>query len=1198
MADKMIGRERPSRWHSPILGFLAFWIGPAALAATHELPLLPSASDALREGVVRILNHSGEAGVVAVTAIDDTGAAYGPVELTLEARQAIHFSSADLELGNAASGIATGIGGGQGDWRLLLETALDIEPRAYVQTSAGFIDGLDDTLPRPSFYHRVSLPAPDPGFPDGGRLRLINGSPAEADVVMFGIDDAGRLAPGHVTTTVPGGGSRTLDARELQLGASGLDGRLGAGAGHWRVLVFADVPIEVMALLNSATGALANLSAAALSDGDIAWFPAAGGALREGLLRVASRSGAGPVRIHAVDDAGRGHGPVTLNLVDGRTATLDSNALEQGDPANGLPVGVGDGAGDWRIRIESALALDIAAYVRTQDGFLTSAHRGAAPADRRHYLPRFNSAGETGSTNRLRLVNPSQDPAQVTILGWDDEGVAASGGAVGLTIPAGTSRSVGPAALEEGAEGLSGQFGQGEGSWRLAVRSDRPVRVLNLSESSAGQVTLLGASPAPAHFPDGCFDGTDANGNGLGDDCEGRPPVALLQVSGCTSGRYIGDVGANPGLVGDCRVLVGIVNDWARAGHVPENHRIRLWGKAGREKLDSWPGIEVSGGRIAAVDLGGSRKRPGGLGGALPPELGQLTGLTSLNLSYNRLTGTIPAELGRLTRLTRLDLSFNRLSGAIPPELGSVPDLRELNVANNRLTGTVPWVYRNRVARGDLAMHYGGNAVTGLEVPPPRPAPPVFSPNPADNGNASHHSVAYYQGPLVWEWNWQGAPREHQRPLLGRWAVLAVRVDHETAAAPPVVTRVLDSSDAILAGRLNEAAPPSTELTAPGRWRTEYLFELPGSLYRAGHRIVHEIDPDNDMAETDETDNVGAPIALYGEEAHRLRITFIPVYFPGQEPPSLDAALLMRGIAAFWPVADDFQAVVAAPLETDAASQYELLTDIRARWNAEADPDEFYYGIFAQPWPSGRGISYAPGRVAVSEFSEFNTIPHEFGHNLDLQHPPGCDASRPDLRYPYPDGALGDVPGWDPNWRHLVSSEDTSYADVMSYCGSQQFVSGYHYRKASNYLRTKVAPQRSAHALLPAWTGGGSGPGPASANLPSWDGPGAAAASASAASLALSGRIDASGHWRLTHVVGSTKAPRPYPPQGAHTLVLFDGQGRELYRESLSADPVSHGDEGGWAARVPNPPRPPRELAILDARGTELLRRVLPVPPQ
>ena len=43
-----------------------------------------------------------------------------------------------------------------------------------------------------------------------------------------------------------------------------------------------------------------------------------------------------------------------------------------------------------------------------------------------------------------------------------------------------------------------------------------------------------------------------------------------------------------------------------------------------------------------------------GLSGPIPPELGQLTRLTSLHLHGNQLSGSIPVELGNLTGLTRL----------------------------------------------------------------------------------------------------------------------------------------------------------------------------------------------------------------------------------------------------------------------------------------------------------------------------------------------------------------------------------------------------------------------------------------------------------------------------------------------------------------------------------------------------------------
>ncbi len=78
------------------------------------------------------------------------------------------------------------------------------------------------------------------------------------------------------------------------------------------------------------------------------------------------------------------------------------------------------------------------------------------------------------------------------------------------------------------------------------------------------------------------------------------------------------------------------------------------------------------------------------LSGPIPSELGQLTNLQSLWLSFNGLSGPIPSELGQLTNLQSLSLDDNALTGPIPPELGQLTNLQNLRLGNNQLTGCVP----------------------------------------------------------------------------------------------------------------------------------------------------------------------------------------------------------------------------------------------------------------------------------------------------------------------------------------------------------------------------------------------------------------------------------------------------------------------------------------------------------------------------
>ena len=126
------------------LAFLAGWPLVAPAQNTHTLPLVRPVDFAGQESLVRIVNRSDTSGTVRITAIDDTGERFGPVILTLDARQAVNITSSNLERGNTAVGLPVGIGDGSGSWRLELETALTIEALAYIRTPDGFLTSMHD----------------------------------------------------------------------------------------------------------------------------------------------------------------------------------------------------------------------------------------------------------------------------------------------------------------------------------------------------------------------------------------------------------------------------------------------------------------------------------------------------------------------------------------------------------------------------------------------------------------------------------------------------------------------------------------------------------------------------------------------------------------------------------------------------------------------------------------------------------------------------------------------------------------------------------------------------------------------------------------------------------------------------------------------------------------------------------------------
>ena len=248
---------------------------------------------------------------------------------------------------------------------------------------------------------------------------------------------------------------------------------------------------------------------------------------------------------------------------------------------------------------------------------------------------------------------------------------------------------------------------------RIAVLADRapaPVRGYIGADSCDYAEVVIEGDVRPLMLFTMAADGADVEVLAQANE-DGTPTGAwtiyadeLADVAACSEGTVVADPEANPGLVRDCEILIGL-RDVLLLGPTTNSWAVT--------PIEDWMGVTVEGSPARVTGLTFGRLR---ISGAIPPQVGELSELRILDLSENSLHGAIPSELGRLQKLERLELQFNSLSGKIPAALGQLANLKWLVLnSNGRLVGEIP---RELGQLSELqVLNLGGNDLTG-PIPP------------------------------------------------------------------------------------------------------------------------------------------------------------------------------------------------------------------------------------------------------------------------------------------------------------------------------------------------------------------------------------------------------------------------------------------------------------------------------------------------
>jgi hypothetical protein len=311
-------------------------------------------------------------------------------------------------------------------------------------------------------------------------------------------------------------------------------------------------------------------------------------------------------------------------------------------------------------------------------------------------------------------------------------------------------------------------------------------------------------------------------------------------------------------------------------------------------------------------------------------------------------------------------------------------------------------------------------------------------------------------------------------PLVaGRDGYLRVFVlANQSTESKPTVEVTLRNGATVITRTISAPSTPPPTSVEEGTLGSSWNLPIEAALIQPGLSIIAKVDPQNAIAEADESDNTfpasGTPRALTVNTPPMAKIRFIPIQ-QGEAPAgnvtngNKDQFVdLARRLYPLNAISTDIHAVyqvAAGQLQADATGWNQVLSDIEGMRVAEGS-DRTYYGVARLDYQFGivgMGFVGLPSALGTDDPTDVVRVTaHELGHTWNQLHTPCANPPNVDPNYPYGTG-IG-VYGFDVA---AASLKPPSTTDIMGYC-SDPWISDYIYQRVMNYRAANAAPAQMA----------------------------------------------------------------------------------------------------------------------------------------